>query len=208
MLHEQLAGELAALLERYPDAEVEAVADGARENWRIIREIAAELGCKIAERLDFFHAAEHLAEALGAAGQSRDEIAIWRARLRDEPGVVEPLIEELGVLAAGSRTKAISANFDYFINNAARVDYAEAAAANHPIGSGVQEAACKTLVAERMKRSGMTWRTPGGQSVLTMRGLAQSRRLHHAWGALRPTLPTAFEVDADRGRQRPMKSAA
>ena len=31
-----------------------------------------------------------------------------------------------------------------------------------PIGSGVVEAACKTLVTERLKRSGMRWREAGG----------------------------------------------
>ena len=35
------------------------------------------------------------------------------------------------------------------------------------IGSGVVEAACKTLVVQRLKRSGMRWRIVGGQAVLT-----------------------------------------
>ncbi len=39
------------------------------------------------------------------------------------------------------------------------------------IGSGVVEAANKTLVAQRMKRSGMRWRIVGGQAVLTFRAL-------------------------------------
>jgi hypothetical protein len=40
--------------------------------------------------------------------------------------------------------------------------YAELRAHNLPIGSGVVEAAWKTLVSQRLKRSGMRWRTEGG----------------------------------------------
>ncbi len=212
VLHDQLTAELRAAQARYPNAKIVAVADGAKENWRIIAEIAEELGIEVTERLDFFHAAEQLTKGLRAANNSDDQIAEWRTRLRDEHDVVEPVIEELGFLAASTRGKKkkkdVAAVFGYFVNNAHRIDFAEAAAANQPIGSGVQEAACKTLVAERMKRSGMTWRTPGGQAILSLRGLAQSGRLGHAWNALRPTLPTDFDVDPDLGRKLPVRRAA
>jgi hypothetical protein len=39
-----------------------------------------------------------------------------------------------------------------------RMHYAALRARNFPIGSGVVEAACKTLVSQRLKRSGMRWR--------------------------------------------------
>ena len=45
-----------------------------------------------------------------------------------------------------------------------------------PIGSGIVEAACKTLVTERLKRSGMRWGAHGGQAILTLRSLVQSHR--------------------------------
>ena len=49
------------------------------------------------------------------------------------------------------------------------------------IGSGVVEAANKTLVTQRMKRSGMRWRIAGGQAVLTFRALIKSARFDRAW---------------------------
>ena len=52
------------------------------------------------------------------------------------------------------------------------------------IGSGVVEAANKTLVTQRMKRSGMRWRIVGGQAVLTFRALIKSGRFERAWKAL------------------------
>ncbi len=49
------------------------------------------------------------------------------------------------------------------------------------IGSGVVEAANKTLVTRRMKRFGMRWRIAGGQAVLTVRALIKSGRFDRAW---------------------------
>ena len=55
------------------------------------------------------------------------------------------------------------------------------------IGSGVVEAACKTLVTQRLKRSGMRWRHAGGQAILTLRALVQSSRFDQAWALLSDT---------------------
>jgi hypothetical protein len=61
---------------------------------------------------------------------------------------------------------------------------------NLPIGRGVVEAACKTLVAQRMKRSGMRWLSAGGQAILTLRSLIQSDRWERAWGLLSEAFKT------------------
>lgn len=55
------------------------------------------------------------------------------------------------------------------------MDYADDQVRALPIGSGVVEAACKTLVTQRWKRSGMRWRD-GQQAILTIRSLQQSQR--------------------------------
>jgi hypothetical protein len=46
------------------------------------------------------------------------------------------------------------------------------------------EATCKTLVTQRMKRSGMAWTPTGGQAILTLRSLIQSDRWSSAWELL------------------------
>jgi len=61
------------------------------------------------------------------------------------------------------------------------MDYARLRAQNLPIGSGVVEATCKTLVTQRMKRSGQRWTIDGGEAILNFRALAQSDRFDAAW---------------------------
>ncbi len=61
------------------------------------------------------------------------------------------------------------------------MDYARLRAQNLPISSGVIEATCKTLVTQRMKRSGQRWTIDGGQAILTFRALVQSDRFDAAW---------------------------
>jgi len=62
--------------------------------------------------------------------------------------------------------------------------YAAYKAESLPIGSGVIEAACKTLVTQRMKNSGMRWGHEGGQAILTLRSWAQSERFDRAWALI------------------------
>jgi len=38
-----------------------------------------------------------------------------------------------------------------------------------PIGSGITEAACKTVFTQRLKHSGMSWTVAGGQIILDLR---------------------------------------
>ena len=75
----------------------------------------------------------------------------------------------------------------YFRNHRHRMRYAESKARRLPIGSGVVEAASKTLVTQRLKRSGMRWRHAGGQAILTLRALMQSGRFDSAWELLSGT---------------------
>ena len=60
------------------------------------------------------------------------------------------------------------------------MNYAALVKRGLPIGSGVVEAACKTLVAQRLKLSGMRWGR-GAQAILTTRGWDQSERFDEAW---------------------------
>ena len=59
-------------------------------------------------------------------------------------------------------------------------DYPWALRENAALGSGVVEAACKTLVTQRPKISGASWSRPGSAGVLYVRTLVQSDRFDDA----------------------------
>lgn len=53
--------------------------------------------------------------------------------------------------------------------------YAEHLEQNLPLGSGVTEAACKTIVKQRLCCSGMKWKEAGTAVVLSLRTLSHSK---------------------------------
>ncbi len=85
----------------------------------------------------------------------------------------------------------------YFRKNKKRMRYAQWKREGFMIGSGVVEAACKTLVAQRLKLSGMRWGTHGAQAILTMRGWDQSERFDEAWALVAATYECDVHVLAN-----------
>ena len=60
-----------------------------------------------------------------------------------------------------------------------------------PIGSGVTEAACKTVFTQRLKQSGMTWKVEGGQWIVNLRVI----HLSGAWSDVYRSYPGSKEKD-------------
>ena len=87
--------------------------------------------------------------------------------------------------ARGRKRKRLETQLTYFRNQRPRMRYAEYVRNGLPIASGVMGAACKTLVTQRLKQSGMAWTQAGGQPILTLRSLIQSDRWQSAWALLR-----------------------
>jgi len=79
------------------------------------------------------------------------------------------------------RNSELEKELTYFRNQRWRMRYVQYRRANLPIGSGVVEAAYKTLVTQRVKRSGRRWGMAGGQAILTFRSVIQSGRWERAW---------------------------
>jgi len=72
--------------------------------------------------------------------------------------------------------KSLESAITYFRNNntKSRMKYAESVALDHVIGSGVTEAACKTIVKQRLCQSGMRWKDKGAAIILSLRTLVHS----------------------------------
>jgi hypothetical protein len=190
-LKASLTLELAMALARRPDLRVVGIADGAKDNWAYIGTLPD--GRKGYQIVDFFHAAEHLAEAMvivHGEGTVRftGEFDKYRHILRHETVGVEKVIRHLRYLVGlHPRSRKLLNVLKYFRHHRHRMRYASFARQHLPIGSGIVEAACKTLVSQRLKRSGMRWRHAGGQAILTLRALEQSNRFDRAWRMLAAT---------------------
>ena len=188
-LKTMLSAELDAVLGKRPDLHIVTVADGARDNWRYLDALAPEATAVV----DFYHATEHLKAALDARygennATGRAQFHKLRHVLRDDADGVEKVIRALDYQRKKfPRRTRIGEVLRYFRHNRHRMRYAHTQTRHLPIGSGIVEAACKTLVTQRLKRSGMRWRHAGGQAILTLRALMQSSRFDQAWASLSNT---------------------
>jgi hypothetical protein len=63
------------------------------------------------------------------------------------------------------------------------MQYAEFRRRGLPIGSGVTEAACKTVFTQRLKLSGMRWSRVGAQTILNLRVALLSGLWDHVYQA-------------------------
>ena len=59
--------------------------------------------------------------------------------------------------------------YDYLRKRIRFLDYCEYRRNHLPIGSGVTEAACKTVFTQRLKQSGTAWSLEGGQWIVDLR---------------------------------------
>jgi hypothetical protein len=191
-LQQQLETEVASILALSPDLLRVHLADGAKDNWRLMNDIEAHLPAPSQtpiEIVDYYHACDHLKNGCDAAwGESTQESKDYFDRLKqvlkETDDGAERVIRTLrfqGSLANGNKRKRLEAELTYFRNQQSRMHYPEYLRLNLPIASGVMEAACKTLVTQRLKRSGMAWTHDGGQAILTLRSLIQSNRWRSAW---------------------------
>ncbi len=165
------------------------LADGRRQIWNTVDEYP--VFDDFTRVLDFYHAAEHLSKAAEHLfGKGSDQGKRWfrkrRHKLRHEPEAVGHLLHSISYyrrkLKTGTRRyEDVSKELRFFRNNADKMDYATYRAAGLPISSGPVEAAAKTVVAHRLKRSGMRWSRRNGQQVLNLRAQVQSKRWDAFW---------------------------
>jgi hypothetical protein len=90
--------------------------------------------------------------------------------------------------------KAFQTAYDYLRNRTQHMQYAEFRAQRLPIGSGVTEAACKTVFTQRLKLSGMRWSRAGAQVILNLRVTL----LSGVWDSVYHSLLTSYNESAPR----------
>jgi hypothetical protein len=127
--------------------------------------------------VDYYHASQRLstmAEALFGAGQDG---SAWAARMRKllkKPnGPFRVLHAAAALKARRWMSKAAGKEFgkayNYLRLRTKHMQYAAFRNKGLPIGSGVTEAACKTVFTQRLKLSGMRWSLAGAHLILNLR---------------------------------------
>jgi hypothetical protein len=172
-----------------PPKEVVFLGDGAAWNWELQR-IFFPMAIGI---VDFYHAAEHVTQVVDLI-QDRHASAGRKCRKRWVKlllrGRLDVFLAEARSAFPCDKKETGEKALDYFEKNRDRMRYRFFRDRGYFIGSGVVEAACKTIVAQRFKGSGMHWSTQGLSHILALRTAILSRRYDEFWRSI-PSLPVA-----------------
>ena len=154
---------------------------------------------KITRVVDYYHASERLTTIADALKLDRESRADWLSRARGlllEPGghgrVLRSIAKMKSVHGYKSSLASDAEKAEKYLRRYKRfMDYAGARTRHYPIGSGVVESACKQIVRERMKLSGMRWHREGGQQIMTLRCILLSKiwsKVYEKWLQSKPTV--------------------
>lgn len=172
---ERLEREIQRTKARYPEATYIGIADGAASNWQFLKRHTRE------QVLDFYHASGYLgAVAVALYPKDLTQQKQWLNQkchqLKHDPGAATQLYQQMLELShSQAHLKTIQENLSaavtYFHNHLHQMNYALYRDKHYPIGSGVTEAACKTVIKQRLCCSGMRWKETGASVVLSLRTL-------------------------------------
>lgn len=142
------------------------------------------------EIVDLYHARQHLwelARKLYPNDQVEQKRWIMVQQNRLDKGKIEKLVLALRSIETTNPEVAqkLRTEADYFERNAERMRYPKFRGQHLFVGSGVIEAGCKTVIAARLKRSGMFWTVRGANAILALRCCHCNGRFENYWEARR-----------------------
>ena len=156
------------------------IGDGAVWIWRL----ADDRFPQARQRLDFYHAVQHLA-AVGQAlfGQDKKQYRAWLKplvkQLKNQSAikVIRQLEEALAQATEATTVQAVAREVNYFREHQNRMDYRAGRQAGEPIGSGPVEATCRQTQC-RFKRPGQFWSKRGDEALLCLEMFWRNDRWH------------------------------
>ena len=147
------------------------IGDGAEWIWHLMALHFPEA----IQIVDLYHARQHLWEVARKlyaddAGKQKAWMKMHQKRLLDR-GKIEKLVAALRSIESDNPEvrEKMRIEADYFERNTGRMRYPKFRGQHLFVGSGVIEAGCKTVVAFRLKRSGMFWTVRGANAILALR---------------------------------------
>jgi hypothetical protein len=167
--------------------QVIVIGDGAHWIW----DLADEQFPGAVQIVDLYHAKEHVWDVSHAVfGRTTAQGVSWARQACDllVHGKIEDLVALISQLPPiappPGKSKSIPEQaIGYFTTNAERMRYPTFRAQGMHVGSGIAEAACKTVVTTRFKQTGMRWTPQGLDAILPLRTTKLNRAYDQFWEA-------------------------
>lgn len=160
-------------------AKVLVVADGALWIWNLTGDRFGQAQ----QRLDYYHASQHLWAVAHALHPENDPAAhAWIKPLlkKLKGGRAVSVLNDLRTVAKRLRSKkrqAVQAELRYLESHAQRMNYGAARRAGEPIGSGAMESTCRQYQC-RFKRPGQFWSRAGDEGLMCLETFWRNDRWH------------------------------
>jgi hypothetical protein len=182
-------------LRQAPDLALGVIQDGAPEMWNLLRTaLDAEplVPKEYHEVIDRYHLNERLSDVLRYtepdAAKRIARLSNWNTSLDQNDTAIYRIRESVRVsyadaIAENNLTllEQLEPHLTYLENNASLMRYARLREVGLPIGSGVTEGACKSVIQNRANSGGQRWRHAGLEAVLMLRAVHSSERLPRFW---------------------------
>src|SRR5436305_10269569 len=130
--------------------------------------------------VDFFHVCEYIYKLSEALFSDTTRAQAWARKmchwLKEKPRGIYRVLHSAAALrrrrmVVGAKREQYRAAYKYLRKRMRFLNDCEYRSLHLPIGSGVTEAAGKTVFTQRLKQSGMTWSLEGGQRIVDLRVL-------------------------------------
>jgi hypothetical protein len=188
-----LSGQLTALIEAVlrtwggPAPRLVYITDGGTHQAHYYRRVLRRMndphhpGRRLGWRwvIDYYHACEYVTKLAEALFSDARQAARWAGKmrrwLRGKPrGIYRVLhsaaaLRRRRIIASAAKREQYRAAYADLRKRMRFLDYVGYRRDHLPIGSGVTEAACKTVFTQRLKQSGMTWKVATGQWIVDLR---------------------------------------
>jgi len=148
--------------------------------------------------VDYYHACGYISKVGEAIFGPGREAHSWSAKMRrwlkDKPGGIHRVLRSAGALRTirglVGADKEYDSAYSFLQKHARWMDFAGRRRLRLPIGSGVTEAACKTVFSQRFKCSGMKWDVAGGGVILALRVAVLSK----TWATVRDAMFASYQI--------------
>jgi hypothetical protein len=159
--------------------------------------------------LDYYHVSERIHKLSEALFRDRRRAQAWAQKmcrwLKTKPHAIYRILHSAAAIRSRrlvvGKSKAYRTAYNYLRDRIPHLDYVHYRRNHLPIGSGITEAACKTVFTQRLKRSGMSWGVAAGQRIVDLRVI----HLSSVWDDVHRSYLQAQQPLETRTQTRPGK---